>query len=69
MMLTSFNAVLDTLDQDIADTESNLNEYREYIKQHPRAFGLTRVMEQRDHARQMLYNLRRKRARLMAKAE
>jgi len=51
---------LDEVCQCISDTESNLQDDREYIRLNPRAFGVTLVQSRRDDERRLLRNLRRR---------
>jgi hypothetical protein len=44
--------------QCISETQDNLRNDREYIKQHPHAFGLTQVQSRRDEERSLLRSLR-----------
>jgi hypothetical protein len=49
----------------ISDTEDNLRSDREYIRKHPRAFGLARIQLRRDGDRDLLRSLKRREQRCL----
>jgi hypothetical protein len=56
---------LDEVCQCISDIESNLQDYREYIRQYPRAIGVTLVQSRRDDERRLLRKLRRRKTQCL----